>query len=571
MEPHKAGRPAKTLMAVGVLILVAAGLAFWAYRSLQATRLGSFVRADLPMLDLRLQFKDTRGETIAPSHTRLGAGEERRPDVPDCPEMVGGDTRQGTTLSDLKDRREDCPRVATWHVTRHPIGLSLYFQDAESLFSLLEGNAEVRKILESRLFRGLFHDALRSASVRAEDLHLEGMEGALLDKLIREAVAARGELHYDIAHGKKGFVFSFVRSLCPTASKVLPVMAGVLARSGYRAAGLREPVLEMRIGLQRLFLTQQDDRVYMANGLEALINVLESLRPPAKDLPRTPLALVVRGEAFVDRLIPVMIGPAVWEMDLGLGTSVAAPGSMRLQGGRYTKQLRPKIFKGVLGGIPHDAFATIATSYHLPAEMTNEDWKRIATRGPGDRVEDGPGEAGVAIIWDLASSKGQISDMGVVIASQTSTGAAGQFARYFTSPALTAQCGGGTVFLAATSRPLLQRMRESCEGQSLSVLDWERGARRKELESSQLLFFMNPGVGLREIFLAGGAGSGKDDGAFETKWTQEYGKAKEAMRRDAEAVFREIPIFAYAGNMATPTAEAIELKGFAVKQPTGSK
>jgi hypothetical protein len=154
--------------------------------------------------------------------------------------------------------------------------------------------------------------------------------------------------------------------------------------------------------------------------------------------------------------------------------------------------------------------------------------------------------------------------MGVAISNQTAPDEIGKFKRYFRNPDLTAQCGGGTVFLAATSQKLLTRMKESCEGQSLSVLHWERGSRVKEYEKSQLFFFMNPGASMREIFLAGGAKSG-ESGSFDPKWKREYEKAKEMMRENGEKVFSALPIFAYAGSGA-PSDEVIQLKGLIVKQ-----
>ena len=347
----------------------------------------------------------------------------------------------------------------------------------------LTKTARVKELFQTRFFQGIFYEPLHSASVRAEDLNLEGLEGAFLARLIREALQAHGELHYDISHGKKGVVFSFVRDECAFASKALPVAVRVLARSGYRIPKLQEPILEMRIGLQRVFLTQYGDRVYLANGLEGLLNVIESLRPPEKNLPKTPLALTIRTEAFVDKLLPVMVGQPTWAVNLGLGLSEEAPGVLQFAPGKFAGHLRPKLFKGVLAGIPHDAFAAVSTSFYLAPNMTSEEWKRLATQGPEGPAQNRPEEAGVALLWDLTSAEEQSSNVGIVIANQTTPDEIEKFKQYFADPKLTAECGGGTVFLAATSRNLLSRMKESCEPQSLSVLDWERGARTKDIEN----------------------------------------------------------------------------------------
>ncbi|MCX5882088.1 MAG: hypothetical protein NTU74_09900, partial [Deltaproteobacteria bacterium] len=301
--------------------------------------------------------------------------------------------------------------------------------------------------------------------------------------------------------------------------------------------------------------------------LEALINVMESIQPPtATDTPNTPIVLSVRAEAFLDNLLPVMTGQPAFEMDLGFGLSKETPDVLRFPAGKFGGHLRPKIFKGVLAGIPHDAFAAVVTSFYLPPDMSPEAWRKLALEGPGDPPANGPEEAGIAFIWDLASEGDEVTSMGVVIASQGAPDQAHRFKNFFTNSNLTAACGGGTVFLAATSELLLTRMKEACVRQSLSVLDWEKGSLAEEFSSKQLLFFLNPGAGMRELFLAGGAKKSDQTDAT-SPWKQQYEKAKAVMRTDSEMVFGGLPIFAYSGN-AAPAAKTVELKGVNVRQGT---
>lgn len=571
MEPIKAKTSKNTVAAaVSLTVLAFIVLFLWTCKGFHTAGLSEFVRSDLPMLELKLRLVDIKGDAILPEQSRLvekALQEEQRPSADPaegCPELVGGDTEERSTLSEMKDRSKDCPQVATWQVTIHPLAFSIYFQEGKKVLSLLEECSPVRELFQTRFFQGTFLDPLHTAGVRAEDLNLEGLEGAFLARLIRDAIQAHGELHYDISHGKRGFVFSFVRDECPFASKALPVAVRVLARSGYRIPKLKEPVLEMRVGLQRFFLTQYEDRIYVANGLEALLNVIESLCPPEKSLPESPLVLTIRAEAFVDKVLPVMVGKSTWPVSLGFELSENNPGVIQFAPGRFAGHLRSKLFKGVLAGIPHDAFAAMAASFYLAPGMTPEEWKRLADEGPQNPAQNQPEEAGIAVVWDLASSEEKPSSIGVIVSNQTTPNEIDEFKRTFADPKLTAECGGGTIFLAATSRNLLARMKESCKGQSLSILDWERGTRKKDVETAQLLFFMNPATAARELFLAGGAKSG-DPGDFEPQWKKQYEKAKELMREDGEKVFHSLPIFAYAGNAGT-VAEIIQLKGFTVKQ-----
>lgn len=569
MEPTQT-RKIYILVTVTLLVIFLAGPGVMhVYRKMTKIPLGGFVKPELPILVLRLEFVDTQGKKIPGETTRLGKGPSPaapNAQVPvDCPELVGGDTADRTQAEDGKKRDQTCPGTARWVVKRHPIGFSLYFEDAKKVLALFDEKTMVSELFHTRFFQGLFYEPLQNAGIPAEDLHLEGIEGAFLRTLIREALSAHGELHYDVAHGKRGFVFSFVRDKCAYMSKALPVIARSLARSAYRIPTLKELVLEMRIGHQRLFLTEVEDRIYMANGLEALINVFESLPEGPRPSVKSPLVLTVRSGAFVSNLPQAVIGDPEWEIRLGLGLAKDNPGTLEFGAGKLTRALCPKIYKGVPAGIPHDVVAAIVTSYPFSPEMKAEDWRRIASEGPGPHKSDDPPEGGVAVIWDLDAQVDGITQMGVVIAGRKTPGTAEKYKAYFRDPELTAECGGGTVFLAATSEKLLARMKESCGGRSLSILDWERGGRAKEFDTAQFFLFLNPGGGIRELFLGGGAAAGGEAGEFEPQWKKEYEAAKAAMRKDGEKIFGALPIFAYSG-AASPTAKTVELKGFTVKQ-----
>jgi len=311
-------------------------------------------------------------------------------------------------------------------------------------------------------------------------------------------------------------------------------------------------------------LAQQGARVYLANGLEVLLNLLESLPPEAPQLPGTPLLLVLRGEAFVDKFFPLVTGEERAEARFGFALAGRDPGVLRVTSGKAGRHLRPRIFKGVLASIPHDAFSAAAFSFHLRPDMTGEEWNTLATAGPGEASPDGPEEAGVALVWELGSTGSPITRLGIAIASADAPQEAARFREIFNDPELTALCGGGTVFLAATDSGLLSRMRESCAGQSLSVLDWERGARAGDLASAQVLGFVNPGIGLRELFLVGGGRAG-EAGDFAPEWKQAYQEAKAALQKESETLLQRLPIWAYAGAV-DPGAAETELKGMGISQ-----
>jgi hypothetical protein len=569
VESTTAGKSKNIIKIAAALVIFVFLLLLWVFKGLQQTPLRSFVRSDLPTLDLDLQFVDISEGEIPANETKLAvqtAGSATTPPIAtnSCPEIRGGDIRGSLDIKAGDKIPATCPRTAKWYVKRHPIGLSLYLSKPEKILPLFEQNGPFKEIWDSRFVQGVLHDPLRNSSIRAEDIGLQGLEGAFLARLFKETIAAHSQLHYDIVHGRKGFVYSFIRNECPYAAKVLPVITRVLVRSGYRIQKLKEPIFEMRIGLQRLFITEYETRVYLSNGLEALVNVMENLQPSGNDPSNSPIVLTVRAEAFIDKLPEVMTGEPTFSMDFSFGISQESSDFLRLPAGKMARHLRPEVFKGVLAGIPHDVFAAAITSFYLPLNMTPQGWRDLATEGPDDKPVDGPNEGGLAVIWDLSSAAKELTNMGVVIATQSDPDEALRLKNYFAKPELTAQCAGGTVFLAATSQLLLTRMKEACEHQSLSILDWERGVRSEEFNSKQLLFFMDPGVGIRELFLAGGAKSVGEEKP-NTQWKEQYEKAKAEMRENSEKVFASLPIFTYSGNVA-PMATTIQLQGKKVRQ-----
>jgi len=444
------------------------------------------------------------------------------------------------------------------------VGLSLFFIKPETILPLFAKEGPVKTLWESRFVQGLLREPLQSGRVRAEDLGLQGLEGAFLEKLVKEALSADGILHYDFIHGDKGFVFSFVRNKCFYAATALPVIAAKLARSGYQVPGIEEPVLEMHVGLQRFFLCQHKERVYLANGLEALLNVVDQEAPLEKDGPKTPLVLSLRAEAFLDKLVPALAGKPGFHLNLGIDFSETDPGALRFDSGKYADSLRPGLFKGVPASIPQDVFAAVVTSFHFSPGLTDEEWRELAENGVKEPAAKEPTESGVAILWDLSAEEPGITGVGVAIANQTAPGNVEELNRYFKNKELTGSCGGGTVYLAATNKNLLLRMQETCERRSMSILDLERGQKSSLYSTAQLSMLVNPGGGLRELLLAGGAAAsaGTD---FEPQWKQELEKAKARLYAEGKTVFGGLPILGYAGN-AEPGAQTVELKGFTVKQ-----
>lgn len=529
------------LLAVAVTLSVVVG--FLAYHHLFNSPLQ---RNDLPTLELNVKLLNSNGKPIEAKDSLIAGTEETPAGDDRCPALKGGDVRFPSVASSDEQRPADCPRVATWYVKKHPVALTLYFNDGKSFLQWWDKQPQINALVDNRFTQGLFFGLLKSLTIKAEQLKLQGLKGEFLMSVLRDAISANAELHYDMVHAKRGWVLSYKRDEGTYSQQAVPVMARLLAGNAYRIAKLPAPILEMRIGVQRFFMTEYRRRIYLAQSLEALLNVIESVAP-TRARSNVPLSLIFRADAVIDKLLPVWLGTSASEARLDFELQDGKLGTLVLPRGPWSRALHDKLFEGVLAAIPHDAFAAAATSLTLPPSMTIEDWRELADKGPAaSTANKEPG--GVAVVWDFDADNPH-GAIGVIVANPTAPEASPAYSQYLKNPELGAECGGGSVFLAATSQGLLTRMREACERQSLSPLDWQRASEKPRYLSSQLVTFINPGTGIRQLFLAGGAGNSEDADEFAPRWKREYEQAKAAMQKEGDKLFSDLPIFSYAGRL----------------------
>ncbi|QPK65271.1 hypothetical protein IVG45_10230 [Methylomonas sp. LL1] len=554
MEPLT---PSKRLIAISLAVTLTATAGIVAYFQLSKKPLSQMTRPDLPMLDLTVKLLNVDDQELDAAGSRIGdieevpAGDER------CPALSGGDISSATVVSSDLRRPADCPRKATWTIKKHPVAFTLYFNQGQTFLNWWDSQPQIKTLLDNRFSRGLFFGLLQSLKVKAEQLNLQGLQGEFLAHLLRDAIAANAELHYDMAHGNRGWVLSYLRHDSAFAEQALPAMAGLLAGSGYRVPKLPEPILEMKIGFQQFFLTEYQHRIYLAQSLEAMLNVIDSVLPMYDHDP-APLNLTVRTEAFINHLLPVLTGSPTWNAQFNFDLKDGKLGGLVLPAGPWTRQLHGTLFEGVLASIPHDAFAAVAASLRLPPTLTVDDWRKVASEGPSTTTP-GPEPGGLALVWDFDADNPR-GAIGVIVANPAEPQASQAYQQYLRNAELSAECAGGSVFLAATSQGLLTRMKEACARQSLSILDWQRGSDKQRFSSAQLMTFVNPGAGIRELFLAGGAGNAQDANEFSPRWQQDYEKAKAAMRQDGDKLFDSLPIFSYAGKVSGDSEVSLEGK-----------
>jgi hypothetical protein len=176
--------------------------------------------------------------------------------------------------------------------------------------------------------------------------------------------------------------------------------------------------------------------------------------------------------------------------------------------------------------------------------MTPDDWNRVAHEGLPAATAPGRDPAGIALVWDLSAKSAALSDVGIAV--QPGGGEIdAQLSGYLRANALHATCAGGSVWLAATTELLLTRMREACERQSPSLLDWRTGG-----EASQLVLLVDPRVGLAEMIAGGiGTATGERDGeaSKDPEWKRRYLEAVERARASGDGTLGRLPALVYSG------------------------
>ncbi|NOV32045.1 hypothetical protein [Methylomonas sp. ZR1] len=554
MEPLS---PAKRLTVIASAAVLTATAGIVAYQDYSRQPISRLMRAGLPLLDLTVKLRDSANNNLDASTSLVGSNDEVPAGDDHCPALTGGDVGSGTTMDVTVQRPADCPKQATWYVKKHPVAFTLNFNQGEAFLNWWDAQPQLQNLVGNRFVQGLFFGLLQSLKVKAEQLNLEGLQGEFLAQLLRDAVAANAELHYDMAHASQGWVISYSRSDSQFADQAIRALAGILATSGYRLNKLPEPILETRIGLQKLFFTQFRERIYLAQSLEALLNVIDSI-PPQSRRSAAPLSLTLRSEAFIDNLLPVLTGAPTYPLQWDFALKDGELGTLNLPTAVWQSQLHGQLFEGVLASIPHDAFAGVAASLALSPDLTTADWQTLASNGPSTNPP-GAEPAGVGLVWDFTADSPS-GAVGIIVANPQQPQASAAYAQYLKDPDLGAECAGGSLFLAASSESLLTRMKDACNKQSLSPLDWQRGIEKQRWQAAQLTAFVSPGAAVRELFLAGGAGNAPEANEFAPRWQQDYEAAKAAMRQEGDKLFYGLPILSYAGRVEGGSGAVLEGK-----------
>lgn len=576
MEEISSPRRPRHLVVVVLIAAILIAAALFGMRMLSRVPISRMTPSGTPLVKLAVELVDVDGDAVLPENSKIGsvvpvgaqalATPTTTPaDTPTIAWSAGRPSPTPTALSEM---------TASLKITRRPAALTFAVYDGAKLNDWLENNSKAKEFLNSELVQGAFSEVMETLKVRAEDLHLNGLESNIMLALINDILRSGAQLHYDISAGKNGFVLTFDRSRSHLASRALPIITNALARREYKIERMPDSIVELLIGRQSLYVMEHESIVYCSNSLSTLLNALETYEPQAKaseaaPLPVSGVELTVRGEAFINSLLPVMVGQPKWHAHIPIDLSAQGMTikSINLDSAKMFSYLKSGITPELAGAVPHDAFAAVLTSFWIAPDMTLAQWHDLALNGPKDPPAAKPDRAGVAVIWDLSRETTGLSSIGVAIAQPqdaaikeppSELGIDGYF------DVSTDTCAGGNVWLASNSDVLLARMKEGCDRQSSSLLNsLEKIDHAKG--DDQLIFVSNPRAGLLELLEVGigDAGSGMDtDETISPQWKAQYVKAVDAARQHAAGAVGILPQILFAGKASSSGAELkpIEIK-----------
>lgn len=460
------------------------------------------------------------------------------------------------------------PSTVSLTLTRSVPALTLALPQSWDVVEWANSQPGAKNFFYSRVFIGMMSEVLSTAHIRPDDLAISGMRGQTFERLLREVLRSDARIHYDRRAGKRGFVLSFAREQAPVTSRMLPLIVPVVAKRQFAVPSLASPAVEVLLGNQHLLFAEDRGRVFIANGLESLLRVLD--QPALDELERPDaLSVTVRGEAFLDDVLRLFVGKEQWPVKLVLGRRPEADaplsGELQIGAAKMFAHLGPKLPPAVFAAIPRGVSGAAAASFAIPPNFSLENWSQLGASGVDDVSASAVPEGGMAVLWDVHAVKdAPFGAVGIVVALPKAGKPVITLAQASDSAGFHAECGDGSVWLLASSEVLLTRMREACERRAMSLLsELEQGQLPKEVSASQLFLAIDPGEVLEACYRYGvthrGGSAGFEtsesaSGEGETKpaagtptWKQEYERAVRRVTMDAESVFRAIPAAVFFG------------------------
>lgn len=591
-------RSIRPVIVVGVVTFVVTCGVIACGKALKAYSLKDSLGSDVPILDLHVAYYNSAGVLLAGGGegSSKGSGANASSEAPSdasgqgksesqsteggskssaCPSVSGGDLRRSALPSHPEDEDGNpisCELSAQWNVYRHPIALSLFIQDGGAVIDWYEQNPSFSSLRDTPLWKGLTEAVSVVLKVRGVDLALPTLpladwSGQFLKPLFKEVLRADATLHYDLIHGAGGVVLSFNKEKTSMVAQALPLLINHLGSAAYEVEvpSLSNPsatkalgtVVQVRLQGRKFYVYEANNRVSIGTSLEGLLNVLsneEALSPPQREVPPQTSALaVVRGEAFFDKLLPVVVGKSEAPIVLALGLSrdQSVISQAEIPDGPFTSALAAEPFQGIVASVPKDILGALITSAKVPVDQPVSQWSFASAANENN--------GGLALVWDVHGEDGTFH-YGVAVAAPADLEVGQDNERlhsFLSDGAVATTCAGSAVWLGASSDLLLSRMQEACNKKSLSILDGKEGGGFSPLSKQQLSILLNSKVAVKELYRLGGGATYSTDEAASGEVA-----AQKKLLAETDRVADSLPILGLSGGVGAGNPRKITLKGF---------
>lgn len=443
-----------------------------------------------------------------------------------CPRFVAGDFGQfsvaveptpdaNADANTQKNPLPDCAPEADWLLAKATPAYTVFFNKGEEFVNALATETSpLRQLLEKPVFSGLFQDWNDNLRVSGDDLAVSDLKGVLVKSVVAEALKAQAQLHIDTSHGSKGYVFSFAYqgdgNHSAAAARFVGLAIDHLALRKYNVVKLSQPVFELLVGTQRVFIGLYGPRIYLGNSLEGLLNVMDyPLETTPVDLDTT-ITWRLRNETIFQGLLPILFGKDTWHVDLAANVSrqeLALKKILMDDGTTFQFLQESSRDDALLKVMPADIAALISFRLKIPPTVELASWSGQTSVGKWPySMEQATSSMDLVVGWDVVSTG---TDKDVVANLQNQMALAFRFvdgkhvakdkaAEWFAHVELVDSCGDVT--FASDADGLFTRMKEACGGKNASLVGLLPASDKTTLAQA----YVNPMQFAREAYRAGG-------------------------------------------------------------------
>ena len=400
-----------------------------------------------------------------------------------------------------------CPDYAVLSVARTIPSASVYINDGKKILEWIYENKDFQKIQQTEVYKGFVINYRHIFNITGKEVGIKDIATPFMNLVMDDIIKSNPIIHYDTVRGRNGIVFEFNSNKANFAKNMLVVLINNQAKYGYSFENYNNKIWELIFGNQKVFITSNNNQMYLSYNLISLINTIEIPKESLvlKKIQKGSLTVTVRAESYFDSLIKKIIGKDNFHASFGfnLDKDNSSPSEALFDNQEFFQVLSPKISDGVLKSIPYDVFFSMIASISLPNPVNTDKVFLDDEKINLDFLKLRKKSSGIGLIWDLNPNKlNNISDIGLVISNNIVNKNDGiPIDKMFDAEKIIL-CKPGNVYLIASSDLLLEKMNKSCNSQNKSILSWKDQITNK-FTNNQLLLFLNLKKLFESSFLSG--------------------------------------------------------------------